>query len=844
MTKIPQWFPKNPPLYDIHKSYEYNAAHGPFFEGSIPERPKSKKPAIDFLGYKVRSPIGVPAGPLLTSKWTALASHLGFDIITYKTIRNREYAGHPHPNIVYIAPENLDGSDNAPLQQTTHQTDSMDSFAITNSFGMPSSGNETLIKDIKAANASLRDGQVLVVSIVGTPTPGEDFTEDFVKTAALARDAGAKIIEANFSCPNVCSGEGSIYTNPDTVEEICSKITKEIGHIPLIIKVGVFENNEFMRDIFLAAARGGARAISGINTIGRKVIDENGKPALGEGRETSGVCGGPIRNHAYDFISKARKIIKEEHLDLTLIGVGGITKPEHFDEMLGRGADVAMSATGMMWDPYLAMRYHEGLASEVGLKPDLIEQVLIASKKEFLIQKLFEIDAIKFGEFTLKSGITSPIYIDLRVIVSYPEILSLVADMMWEKVNDVQFDCVCGVPYTALPIATALSLAHNKPMVMRRKEVKVYGTKQTIEGTFDTGNTCLVVEDLITSGSSVFETVEPLEAEGLRVHDIVVLLDRQHGGRKNIEKRGYTAHAVITMDELLTNLLNADNIDREMYDRVQNFLRENQVTPKKISKPNKTRLSYGDRAMLCTNPSAKRLFNIMEDKKTNLCVAADVTTKYELLTLANMLGPEICLFKTHIDIVEDFDEHLVAELKRFAEIYNFMIFEDRKFADIGNTVKQQYEKGVYHISDWADIVNAHTVPGPGIIDGLREVGMPKGRGLLLLSEMSSSGNLATGSYTEETMKMAGKNKDFVIGFIAMKKQLDDPGFLNMTPGVKLDTGIDNLGQQYNTPEKIIGEHDSDIIIVGRGIYKADNPLLEAKKYREAGWRGYKERIRR
>ena len=144
----------------------------------------------------------------------------------------------------------------------------------------------------------------------------------------------------------------------------------------------------------------------------------------------------------------------------------------------------------------------------------------------------------------------------------------------------------------------------------------------------------------------------------------------------------------------------------------------------------------------------------------------------------------------------------------------------------------------YHIADWAHITNAHTVPGPGIIQGLKEVGLSKGRGLLLLAEMSTKGTLAKGSYTEETLKMAQENKDFVIGFITMRQLIDDPCFINMTPGVQLAVGGDALGQQYNTPEKVIGENKSDIIIVGRGIYEATDPVAEAKKYREAGWKAY------
>jgi len=252
-------------------------------------------------------------------------------------------------------------------------------------------------------------------------------------------------------------------------------------------------------------------------------------------------------------------------------------------------------------------------------------------------------------------------------------------------------------------------------------------------------------------------------------------------------------------------------------------------------------LSYSQRASQCTNPTARRLLNLMDEKQTNLAIAADVITKKELLQIANELGSEICVLKTHIDIIEDFDDDLIIQLQRLSEQHNFLLFEDRKFADIGNTVMHQYQDGIYHIADWAHITNAHTVPGPGIIEGLKQVGIPKGRGLLLLAEMSSKGTLAQGEYTQKTLEMAQTHKDFVIGFITMKKLLDDPCFINMTPGVKLSQGGDNLGQQYNTPENIIGKNKSDIIIVGRGIYESPDPVTEAKKYREAGWKAYQQR---
>lgn len=186
-----------------------------------------------------------------------------------------------------------------------------------------------------------------------------------------------------------------------------------------------------------------------------------------------------------------------------------------------------------------------------------------------LLPKLLEINAVKFGQFTLKSGQTSPIYIDLRLIVSYPSLLRAVAEAYWANIRSLNFDLLCGVPYTALPIATAISVAHDKPMVLRRKEAKEYGTKKIIEGAFQAGQRCLVIEDLITTGLSIFETIEPLEKEGLVVEDVAVLLDREQGGRKKLSDKGYRLHAVFTMTELLDHVFKAGLLDKTQIDNIR-----------------------------------------------------------------------------------------------------------------------------------------------------------------------------------------------------------------------------------------------------------------------------------
>ncbi|ORX63168.1 orotidine-5'-phosphate decarboxylase [Hesseltinella vesiculosa] len=256
--------------------------------------------------------------------------------------------------------------------------------------------------------------------------------------------------------------------------------------------------------------------------------------------------------------------------------------------------------------------------------------------------------------------------------------------------------------------------------------------------------------------------------------------------------------------------------------------------------------TYADRAQQHPNACARDLLMLMERKKSNLSIAVDVTSKAELLSIANQAGPYICLLKTHIDIVDDFDADLVDQLETLAKQHDFMIFEDRKFADIGNTVKRQYGNGVYKIASWAHITNAHTVPGEGIIDGLKEVGLPLGRGLILLSEMSTKGALTKGDYTVESVAMARRHQDFVFGFIAQHQMNETPDedFLVLTPGVGLDVKGDGMGQQYHTPHDAIVSRGCDVIIVGRGIYgHPDQIQTQAQRYRDAGWDAYLERCK-
>ncbi len=401
-----------------------------------------------------------------------------------------------------------------------------------------------------------------------------------------------------------------------------------------------------------------------------------------------------------------------------------------------------------------------------------------------LARDLVSIGALQFGSFKLKSGITSPFYIDLRLLVSHPLILKNVSSLMWNCIaNNTQKDVLCGVPYTALPIATLMSVEHGVPMVMRRREIKAHGTGKMIEGVFKHGQTCLVVEDLITSGTSIIETVTSLEEVGLQVSNAVVLIDREQGGVQNLKERQkpITVHAVAKLSTLISTLQRDKLITPEQSKAVLDFIAANKAalpppttTSSSTSDENKAKsttdngkeassttasstsaaasalasipppgtssglavgLTYLQRSALAQNNVARRLLRLMDEKKSNLCVSIDVTTAEELLSIADSVGPYVVVVKTHIDIIDNFSAAMITSLEELAAKHDFFIMEDRKYVDIGNTTYYQYRGGLHRVASWAHLVTSVPASGADIVEALAKAA----------SEQAQIGTTATSS---------------------------------------------------------------------------------------------------
>lgn len=197
---------------------------------------------------------------------------------------------------------------------------------------------------------------------------------------------------------------------------------------------------------------------------------------------------------------------------------------------------------------------------------------MLTESETRLIDDLTAIQALKFGEFRLKSGVLSPFYIDLRGIIAHPPILQAMALRILEVLRPLRFDRIAGIPYAGLPIATAVSLAGNLPMLYARKEAKDHGIRRAIEGTYAPGDVVVPIDDVITDGASKFEAAAPLIEAGLTVRDFVIFLDREQGGADKLKERGFTLHSVLRISTVLAYLRDAGRLAPDQCQRCLDFI--------------------------------------------------------------------------------------------------------------------------------------------------------------------------------------------------------------------------------------------------------------------------------
>lgn len=350
------------PFYDPIKSYEENYDKGPFGAFADTHVYKTKgQPSYSIFGQKVYLPFGIPAGPLLNGRYVKAALDKGFDLVTYKTVRSHIHPSNQWPNVLGIKVDGdltLDKAERGVLGTQEYKSP----LAITNSFGVPSYSPTFWQSDLTEAVKYAGKGQLVIGSFQGTIIPSDNtkgYINDFVDTARMVKQTGVKVLEANLSCPNEGSSHLLCFDIPRT-KEIVEEIRKVIGNTPLVIKIAYFEEKAQLHKLIEEIGKV-VDGISAINTIPAKVIDAQGKQALpgDPGRLIAGVCGTPIKWAGIEMVRELKKLRKELGFSYTIFGVGGVTQPEDYQEYRDAGADVVMSATGAMWNPYLAPEIKE-----------------------------------------------------------------------------------------------------------------------------------------------------------------------------------------------------------------------------------------------------------------------------------------------------------------------------------------------------------------------------------------------------------------------------------------------------------------------------------------------------
>jgi dihydroorotate dehydrogenase len=306
----------------------------------------------------VDSPLGIPAGPLLNGAWVLYYASLGFDVLTYKTVRSRARECYELPNLQPVAcgdliggESNLPAVDDMPPGKPT-------SWAV--SFGMPSSEPDTWRRDIEQTKNELPTGKLLSVSVVGTVEPDWSFDQlaaDYARCARWAVESGADCIETNLSCPNVSTCDGQIYQDPEQARTVVQHVRDAIGDRPLVIKIGHVPTDDEKAALVDAVAEY-VDAMAMTNSIATTVMGRDGE-LLFDGAPR-GICGAATLRASLEQTRGFARIVTERGVAIELVGVGGASTAEHVRNYLDAGASAVHIATAAMVDPGVGLRIREG----------------------------------------------------------------------------------------------------------------------------------------------------------------------------------------------------------------------------------------------------------------------------------------------------------------------------------------------------------------------------------------------------------------------------------------------------------------------------------------------------
>jgi dihydroorotate dehydrogenase len=342
--------------YRLDRSFSWNASHPP----KLPPRPRKLPagPGIRIFDRRVQNAIGIAAGPLPNSRWIEAYARLGYGLLTYKTVRTSARAAHIQPNLVFCHAGDPAVTEAAPRP--------VDPAHVTwaSSLGLPSADPEEWRADVLRAKSKIRPGQMLIVSVVGTPAPDADqqhLAEDYARCAKWAADAGADVVEVHLSSVSMLGEQPQmVYENPALSAYIVDHVRRAVGQRPLIAKLGATRSPRALHELAsrLAPRLDGFILVNGLK---RPVVKKDGTPAFsGEGRADGLVVGAAVYSQCQVQVEELLAWRKAGAWNRAILAVGGLTTVERVRDALASGADAAMVATAALVDPLIAARLLTG----------------------------------------------------------------------------------------------------------------------------------------------------------------------------------------------------------------------------------------------------------------------------------------------------------------------------------------------------------------------------------------------------------------------------------------------------------------------------------------------------
>ena len=456
--------------------------------------------------------------------------------------------------------------------------------------------------------------------------------------------------------------------------------------------------------------------------------------------------------------------------------------------------------------------------------------------------KILEIKPI-----TLRNGAKSDYYLNTKKVYSNQKLMNIVTDKIVGKItnkSNLDYDHIVGVPYGSIPLAGVVSNKLGKSLLFVRKEEKKYGTQQLIEGNYEIGDSVILIEDVITFGTSIMEIVEKIESAGLLIAGIISVFNRETGSIHDIMKKcGVSVDCIYNISKLGNYLCMNKKIDEFDYEKIvssvaiekklyKNMI-ENNIKKSQAIKDNiKSNNNYD---YVFNNELNKLLMGFVILKKTALCLSLDVTNWEVGKTVLNICGPYICMVKLHSDLLIDLNnvDEFIKELKDLARKHHFLIMEDLKMADVDKISYSKIKNSFFKYDKWANYITVHGLTAQSIYNIMKsdhheETGFGN---LTLVSQMNQNISLIDDNYSDGCFNLLRNNEDFSRLIVSQNVENKVLNRIRLTPGVKYDVrNVDSKYRRYRSIKEAIERDKNHIIIVGSDIvkeYNSDN--IESRK---------------